>query len=141
MAAQVTSDEDPVVAVRHYIDAFNKSDVKAMTALFAVPGSILDGLAPHVWNGPTACEDWYRDAMVAGKHEGAVDYLVTLGTPMHANVTGDSAYVAIPATMGFKLHSRQMTQSGAMFTVALRKLADVWLISSWAWTKGTAAAT
>lgn len=77
--AQVTSEEDPVVVVRHYIDAFNKGDVKAMTALFAVPGSILDGLAPHVWNGPTASEDWYRDAMIAGEHEGAVDYFSRSG--------------------------------------------------------------
>ncbi|MEG9434967.1 nuclear transport factor 2 family protein [Edaphobacter sp. HDX4] len=59
--------------MRHYIEAYNRGDVKAMTALFAAHGSILDGLAPHVWNGPTACEDWYRDAMVAGEHEGAAD--------------------------------------------------------------------
>jgi hypothetical protein len=37
---------DPEVC--QYIDAFNKGDVKAMAECFAVPGSILDGLAPHV---------------------------------------------------------------------------------------------
>jgi hypothetical protein len=88
------STKDPVAAVRQYIDAFNKGDAKGLAATFAVPGSILDGMAPHV--------------------------------------TGDSAYVGVPATtfMGGK----QVTQSGAFFTVALRKLAD---IAAWAWTKGT----
>ena len=129
--------EQVVTIVREYIDAFNCADVKAMAAHFAVPGSILDGLAPHVWHGPTACEDWYRDVLVAAEHEGATDYLITLGTPRHANVTGDNAYVVSPATMTFKVHGKQITQSGAFFTTALRKLGDGWRIVSWAWAKGT----
>jgi len=54
---------DPVAAVRQYIDAFNEGDREAMVATFAVPGSILDGMAPHVWQGPTASQDWYRDVL------------------------------------------------------------------------------
>ena len=42
------STKDPMAAVRQYIDGFNKGDAKAMAATFAVPGSILDGMAPHV---------------------------------------------------------------------------------------------
>ena len=34
-------------------------------------GWILDGLAPHAWHGPTACQDWYREALEAGEREGA----------------------------------------------------------------------
>ena len=138
MAAQVRPRQDPIAAVRQYIDDFNKGDVKAMAALFTQRGSILDGLAPHVWHGLTACEDWYRDVLVAAKHEGATDYFVTLGTPLHTNVTGDSAYVVVPATMTFKIHGKQVTQSGAIFTTALRKFADGWRIAAWAWAKGTA---
>jgi hypothetical protein len=41
------STNDPMAAVREYIDAFNKGDVKTMAAIFAVPGSILDGMAPR----------------------------------------------------------------------------------------------
>ena len=134
----MTAEAEQVVAVvRQYIDAFNRADVKAMAAQFAVPGSILDGLAPHVWYGPTACEDWYRDVLVAAEHEGATDYLVTLGAPLHANVTGDSAYIVSPATMTFKVHGKQITQSGALFTTALRKLGDGWRIAAWTWAKGT----
>jgi hypothetical protein len=41
-----------MAAVRHYIDAFNKGDAKRMAATFAVRGSILDGMTPHLWQGP-----------------------------------------------------------------------------------------
>jgi hypothetical protein len=95
--------EDPVAAVILYVEAFNRGDVKAMAARFASQGSILDGPAPHLWHGPTAAEDWYRDVLIAGEGEGTPDYFVTLGEPLHTNVTGDSAYVVFPATMAFKV--------------------------------------
>jgi hypothetical protein len=129
---------EPMTAVRHYIESFNKGDVKAMAGTCAVPMSILDGMAPHVWHGPTACEDWYRDAMIEGEHVGATDYFVEPGEPRHVNITGDSAYVVVPVTMLFKVHGKQVTQSGATFTVALRQLNDEWRIAAWAWAKGTA---
>jgi ketosteroid isomerase-like protein len=137
MTTQVKPAEDPVSAVRQYIDAFNKGDVKAMAACFANPGSILDGMAPHVWHGPTAAEDWYKDVLVEAAHHGASDYFVTLDKPLHANVTGDSAYVVIPATMTFILQDKHVTQSGAIFTTALRKSPEGWRIAAWAWAKGT----
>ena len=138
--AQAVPTSDPVTVVRQYIDAFNKGDAQAMAACFVVPASILDGLAPHVWHGPTASEDWYRDVLAAAEHEGATDYLVTIGSPLHANVTGDSAYVVVPATMTFKVSGKQITQSGATFTLALRKHEGGWRIAAWAWAKGTPAA-
>jgi hypothetical protein len=132
------STSDPLAAVRQYIDGFNKGDVKLMAATFAVPGSILDGMAPHVWQGPSAAEDWFRDVLVEGKQHGASDYLVTIGEPLHNNITGDSAYVVVPASMAFKMHGNEVMQSGAVFTVALHKFAEGWRIAAWAWTKGSA---
>lgn len=107
-----------------------------MAACFAVPGSILDGMAPHVWHGPSAAKDWYRDVLVEGEHAGASGYFVALGAPLHANVTGDAAYVVAPATMTLKVRGELVTQSGAIFTTALRKVAGEWRIASWAWAKG-----
>jgi ketosteroid isomerase-like protein len=127
---------DPVATVRLYIDAFNRGDAAAMAAAFSDPGFILDGMAPHVWAGPTAPQDWWRDVLEEADRHGASDYLVTVGEALHAEVTGDSAYVVVPATMSFKLHDRPVTQSGAIFTVALSRFADGWRIAAWAWTKG-----
>jgi SnoaL-like protein len=130
------STNDPLAAVHQYIDGFNKGDAKLMAATFAVPGSILDGMAPHVWQGPTASQDWYRDVLLEGEHHGASDYFVTLGEALHNKITGDSAYVVVTATMTFKLNGKEITQAGAVFTVALSKLAEGWRIAAWAWAKG-----
>ena len=66
--------QDPITTVRQYVNAFNNGDADAMAACFAVPGSILDGMAPHVWTGPTAARDWYRDVLIEGEHHGATGY-------------------------------------------------------------------
>lgn len=137
MATQAAVAADAISTVHRYIGAFNRGDVQGMAAAFAVPGSILDGMPPHVWSGPTAAEDWYRDVLTNTEKEGASDFFVTVGRPLHLDVTGDAAYVVLPATMKFKVHGKQITQSGAVFTMALRKFTDGWRIASWAWSKGT----
>jgi ketosteroid isomerase-like protein len=131
-------DSEPVAAVRRYIDAFNKGDVEAMAACFASPGTILDGMAPHVWHGASAPRDWYRDVLTEGKHAGASNYSVTLAAPLHADVSSDVAYAVFPATMTFNLGGTPVTQSGAHFTTALCKQAGEWRIAAWAWAKGKA---
>jgi hypothetical protein len=108
-----------------------------MAATFDVPGSVLDGMAPHVWQGTTASQDWYGDVLTEAKQHGASDYSVMLGEPLHNNATGDNAYVVVPATMTFKVRGQRVAQTGAIFTVALRKFAEGWRITAWAWTKGT----
>src|SRR5262245_66416718 len=105
----------PLAAVQQYLDAFNRGDAAAMAATFAVPGQILDGMAPHVWQGLTATQDWYRDVLIEGKEHGASGYLVSVGAPLHNDITGDSAYVVLPATMTFDLNGAKVTQSGAVF--------------------------
>lgn len=133
----ITNTTDPMATVRQYVDGFNKGDVQAMAATCANPMSILDGMAPHVWHGPTATQDWYKDVLAEGEHLGASDYFITLGEPKHQNVTGDAAYVVVPATMTFKLRGKQVTQTGATFVVALRRLPEGWRIAAWAWAKGS----
>src|SRR4051794_37106641 len=135
-SAALADTTDPMGAIRQYIDAFNKGDVKTMAATCAPQSSILDGFPPHSWQGPNACEVWYKEAMAVGEREGASDYLVTLGEPSVLNAKGDSAYAVIPATMAFKLRGKQVTQSGATWTVALQKLPEGWRIAAWAWAKG-----
>ena len=60
---------DPMAAVRFYVDCFNSGDIAAMAATCDVPMSILDGMPPHVWHGPAASQDWYRDMLITGKRE------------------------------------------------------------------------
>ncbi len=127
---------EPMSAIRSYISAFNKGDEAEMASVFAELGFILDGMAPHVWQGPAAPKDWYRDVLAEGERHGVSGYEVTLAEPIHNNVTGDSAYVVVPASMTFNMQGKQIKQSGAFFTVALRRVANSWRIAAWAWSKG-----
>jgi ketosteroid isomerase-like protein len=97
----MSSPNDPMAAVLEYVDAFNDGDVKRMAATCADPMQILDGMSPHVWQGPTAAEDWWRAVLTEGEHLGTSRYHITLGDPSHVDVTGDYAYVVAPATMTF----------------------------------------
>ena len=96
---------EPLATVQQYVDAFNRGDVKAMTDAFAVPASILDGMPPHVWQGTSPAEDWYRDVLSTTRKEGTSDFVVTLGEPLHAD-TRDSAYLVLPATMSFRVRDK-----------------------------------
>ena len=130
--------DDPVAAVQRYLDAFNSGDAAEMAACFASNGVILDGMAPHLWVGPTAASDWYRDVLIEGEHLGAGSYHVTSGEPMHNAVTGDSAYVVLPMTMTFDFRGQKVTQTDARFNVALAREGGEWRIAAWAWSKGRA---
>ncbi len=107
-----------------------------MSAVFADNASILDGMAPHVWLGSRAAQNWYRDVLAEAEHHCASDYVVTLGEPVHNVVTGDAAYVVVPASMTFDLKGEQVTQTGSSFIVALRSVSNDWRIAAWAWAKG-----
>jgi hypothetical protein len=132
-----TLTDDPAAAVARYVDAFNRMDVDGMAACFTAPSLILDGMAPHVWSGPTAPADWCRDALAEADHLGISGFHVSLDAPLHDAVTGDAAYFVAPATMSFNLQGRAVTQSGALMTLALRRIDGCWLISAWTWTKGS----
>ena len=114
------SSPDPIDAVLQYVEAFNNGDSTAMAASCADPMQILDGMWPHVWQGPTAAEDWWTDVLSEGEHLGASGYRIALGEPRHVDVTGDYAYVVVPATMTFFLRGQPVTQTGSLYTVALR---------------------
>jgi ketosteroid isomerase-like protein len=133
----MSSSNDPMTAVLVYVDAFNNGDAKAMAAVCDDPMQILDGMSPHVWQGPTASEDWWRDVLKEGKHLEASGYNIALGEPRHVDVTGDYVYVVVPAAMTFILRGKRVNQTGAVFTVGLRRVDTQWRLTAWAWTKGT----
>ena len=128
--------DTPIATVRRFVDAFNRLNAEEMTACFTKPSFILDGLAPHVWAGSSAPADWCRDALAESAHLGVSDFEIELDEPLHDNVTGDAAYIAVPATMNFKVKGQARTQPRASLTLALARQDGRWLIRAWAWTKG-----
>ena len=131
------ADKDDVMAsVKQFVDGFNKGDVKSALAACAEQTSIVDEIPPHEWHGPGACGTWANDFDADAKKNGITDGKVTLGKPRHVDVTGDRAYVVVPASYAYKLKGKPMKETGSLLTIALQKGANGWRMTGWAWTKG-----
>lgn len=133
--AAATESTNVMATVHQFMDGISSGNIKSAVAACASPASIIDDFPPHEWQGPTACADWAKDFEAAVKEAGYTDNVVTLGKPTHVDVTGDRAYVVVPANYRYKVHGKQVTEDGSIFTVALRKLPEGWRITGWAWAK------
>jgi ketosteroid isomerase-like protein len=117
------------------VDGFNKGDTKTAVAACAEQTSIIDEFPPHEWHGAGACAKWANDFDADAKKNGITDGIVTLGTPRHVDITGDRAYVVVPASYTFKKKGKPAKETGSTLTLALQKEASGWRISGWAWAK------
>ncbi len=124
-----------VVAIHQFVDGFNKGDMKIMAASCAEQASILDEFPPHEWHGAGACAKWAGDYDADAKKNGITDGVVTIGNPTHVDVTGDRAYVVVPANYSFKMKGKAVGETGSIITLALQKSAAGWKITGWAWAK------
>lgn len=130
------ADQKAVIAVVHqFTDAFNKGDTKAAAAVCAEQTSIIDEFPPHEWHGAGGCAKWMADFDADAKKNGITDGSVKLATPKHVDVTGDRAYIVVPADYTYKQKGKPVKETGSLLTVALQKGAGGWRITGWSWTK------
>ena len=135
-AQSSTAVHDSVMqAVRHFIDGFNKGDSAATVAACASETSILDEFPPHEWHGAGACASWVGAFDVDAVKNGITDPVVTIHKPTHVDVSGDLAYVVLPADYVYKQHGKTVREHGSILTLTLRKGASGWLLTGWAWAK------
>jgi ketosteroid isomerase-like protein len=129
-------DSAVMATVQHFTDAFNKGDTKTAIAMCAAQTDIIDEFAPYVWHGVGACAKWSADYDQWAKKNAITDGSVTLGSPRHVDVVGEHAYAVVPADFTFKQNGSPDKETGSSITVVLRKGANGWRISAWAWSKG-----
>ena len=122
-----------MAVVRQFVDGFNKGDIQSALATCAEETSIIDEIPPYAWHGPGACGKWASDYDADAKKRGITDGVVTLGATKHTYVTGDRAYVVIPAGYEVKQNGKPVKQTGSTMTVVLRKGATGWKIVAWTW--------
>ena len=131
-AACAATSDDVVRPIHQFIDGFNRGDTASGFAAYASgPVSIIDEFAPHLWVGPDAPHEWAADY---GKHAAATgvsDGVVKDGAPTLVSVTGDVAYVVIPAVYTYKEKGRPMSEEARM-TFVLKAGPD-WKIAAWTW--------
>ena len=131
--ASASDQTDVMVTVRQFIDGFNKGDVKSALAACASRPGIVDEFPPYAWQGATACADWANDFEANAKKNGITDSVVTLQKPKHVDVTGDRAYVVVPANYDYKARGKKTSQKGSIMAVALQKTPAGWRITGWSW--------
>jgi len=125
---------DVMAAVNQFMDGFNKGDTKTALTACAAEAYIIDEFPPYEWHGAGACSHW-ADAYDANAKKNAItDGVVTLGEPLHVDVTADRAYVVVPADYAYKEEGKPAKETGARFTVALQKGQAGWRITAWTWT-------
>jgi hypothetical protein len=131
-----TSEEKAVMLpVHQFTDGFNAGDIKKALAACTDSMSIIDEFPPHEWHGAGTAAKWVNDYEADAKKNGLTDAVVTLGVPRHIDITGDRAYVVVPADYAFKLKGKPAKETGSILTIALQNSSAGWRITGWAWTK------
>jgi ketosteroid isomerase-like protein len=130
-AAQNAAVEAPIKA---FADGFSKGDMAAAMATHVSTGAtIVDELPPYLWSGASSFTDWGASFAKDAAANGITEPSVALGTPTRELITGDTAYVIVPATYTFKQKGVAMREVAQM-TFALTRTAAGWKIAAWTWT-------
>jgi ketosteroid isomerase-like protein len=130
--AAATDKSDVMTLIHHWVDSFNKGDMKSMAAACADEASIIDDFPPHEWHGPGTCAKWFSDFEAMTKADEITDPAVIVGKPAHVDVTGDVAYVVAPTTLSFNKQAKPVKETGTI-TLSLKKSSAGWRITGWAW--------
>lgn len=133
--ATAANQADVMKPVHQFVDGFNKGDAKTALAACADQTYIIDEFPPYEWHGAGACSTWANDYEADAKKNGITDGVVTLGKPKHVDITGDRAYVVVPASYTWKQNGKPMKETGSTFTLVLQQGAAGWRITAWSWAK------
>jgi ketosteroid isomerase-like protein len=133
--AAASEKTDAMATVRQFVQAFNKGDAKTAVAACADETSIIDEFPPHEWHGAGACSKWMNDYDADARKNGITAGSVTLGAPLHVDVTAGRAYVVVPANYTFKQKGKEVRETGSPLTVVLQKTGAGWRIIAWAWSR------
>ncbi len=134
-AAAASDKEDVYAVLRRFIGAVDKGDMPTALGICAAQSSVIDEFPPYAWQGASGCADWATAFGDDSKKNGVTDASVLLGRPLHIDVAGDRAYAVVEANYTFKQHGKRTTERGAIWTVALQKVADAWRITAWSWAR------
>src|ERR1700736_5281245 len=112
---------------------FNTNSGKAWPdGTFAKTQTIIDEIPPFRWMGPDAAKTWWSDyGKFAAAHKLASPYL-TMGTPVSRVITGDSAYIVVPATVQVIASGKRVSEQGFL-TFVVVQTSYGWSIDTQIW--------
>jgi hypothetical protein len=125
----LASDRDDIMAV---LKQWNAGE-----AVCAEDAAVVDAIPPFEWHGPGACTKWKKDSDAYDQQQGATDATGTIGEPQQLIISGDRAYVVLPATYAFTKVGKRVNET-ATATLVLHKSGAGWRITAWTWGMQTA---
>jgi ketosteroid isomerase-like protein len=132
-ANAATPEAELMKPIHQFIDSFDNGDAAGAEAAHLSTGiTIIDEVAPHIWQGPGAFKAWAADLEKVEKAAGMSEQKVTLGKVNLSTSTGDAGYVSIDAVYSYK-EKGVPTREPARMTFALRKTGGEWKIAGWTW--------
>jgi hypothetical protein len=130
--AAASDKSDVLAVVKQLADSQNKNDMKAFVAACAAQATIVDEFAPFVWQGATACSDWWNANDANNKQIGSTDGVLVYGKPVHVAVTGDRAYAVLPAKFTDTEKGKKVVEH-AIWVVTLQKGGAGWSMTGSTW--------
>ena len=121
--------------IRQFLEAFNKGDIKAATVVCSDITTILDEFAPYEWHGAGTCATWMNAYDADAKRKVITEPVVAFGAPRHVDITGNHAYVVLPADYKFLEKGKPVHEAASTITITLEKRANGWRMTAWAWSK------
>jgi hypothetical protein len=131
----LSSDETEVLSrIQQTIDAANRNIDTALASNFMPSVVLVDDLAPYVFQGPAADAilEWTNAYGADSVKNCITDFSMQLLKPRRVEVSGDRAYIVLPAVYSFKQRLRPMQKRGTI-TATLERLDKKWLIATWSW--------
>lgn len=116
---------------------FNKGNYAAWSAACADSAMVTDDIPPYAWSGPGACNNWLASFRSAIKAQHMNNISVLFGAPIHMQVSGNTAYLVLPATLHFSRNGKLVRMGGNMMTVVMRRASNGdWRMTAWTWADG-----
>jgi hypothetical protein len=125
-------DDGPMVAVRRFVEGFNRNDEDLILTACAGETTIIDDFPPHQWSGRNATATWLRDMNDMATTYGMSDPAVILEAPRMAVASDRNAYLVVPIDVHW-LENGTPAQRRGFMAVALLEEAEGWRISTLAW--------
>lgn len=127
------ADAGIAATIRKFGDAFNKGDVNAARAQLTAAPAIVDEPSPHLWTGPKSLDRWLADLAKSDSAQGITSGVVAIRPATREEVSGDNAYVIVPATYTYKQKGATLRET-AQLTLVMSRQRSGWKIAAWTWT-------
>jgi ketosteroid isomerase-like protein len=119
----------PISAVLKYTNA---NDTSKLDAYYTSDAVVIDEFAPYVWTGSSAGARWWTSLMAVNRKTSISNMKASMQPVQHFNVSGDKAYVVVPATVSFFYKGKPQKETGTL-TMTLQRSGTDWKIATQTW--------